>query len=109
MSLYVFPWRPIMIIRHRNLPYLDGSEIGVGQTFHNKIHVIQVYTLAEDYYKGNSNRIGATGLDILYYYVPPGTDYMDSESQQRKLIDTILKQEIFEWNFLADVVTMVSQ
>ena len=53
----------------------------------------QVYTLAEDYYRGNPERIGAVDLEILYYYVPEGTVYVDSEETQKRLIEHILRDE----------------
>ena len=53
----------------------------------------QVYTIAEDYYRGKPERIGATGLDVLYYYVPKGTPYIDSDEIQKKIMEWMLKDE----------------
>ena len=57
------------------------------------VYHCQVYTIAEDYYKGKPERIGAVGLEILYYYVPEGTVYMDSQSSQKRLIEHIMRDE----------------
>ena len=43
----------------------------------------QVYTVTEDVYKGKDNKIGATGLKVLYYHVQDGTSYMESEEFQK--------------------------
>ena len=68
--------------------YLDLTHKSNQISYH-----LQVYTIAEDYYKGKPNRIGATGLEILYYYVPEGTVYIDSESSQKRLINEILTEQ----------------
>ena len=61
--------------------------------FLNIINIYQVYTIAEDYYRGKPERIGATGLEILYYYVPEGTPYIDSDETQKKIMESMLKDE----------------
>ena len=66
--------------------------------------LFKVYTIAEDYYKGKPNRIGATGLEILYYYVPEGTVYLDSESTQKRLINEILNEQD-DYELLGEVLS----
>ena len=51
-----------------------------------------MYTLAEDFYKGKSSKIGAVRLEILYYHIQEGTTYLDSDESQQKLSKAIIEQ-----------------
>ena len=51
---------------------------------------MKIYTIAEDYYKGKPNRIGATGLETLYYYVPEGNPLCRFSRNVEKIMEMAL-------------------
>ena len=57
------------------------------------ISQFQVYTIAEDAYKGKAKEIGAVGLEILYYKIVKGTLSLDSDEIQKYLIKMIVDEK----------------
>lgn len=62
-----------------------------------------MYTIAEDNYKGKSNEIGASGLEILYYKILKGTISLDSDEVQ-KLMVTMIVEEIDDLHGISNLV-----
>ena len=50
----------------------------------------KVYIAIEDVYKGKVHKVGAEGIKQLFYRVPKGTSFADSETLQQRLIQGVL-------------------
>ena len=49
-----------------------------------------MYIAIEDVYKGKVHKVGAEGIKQLFYRVPKGTSFADSETLQQRLIQGVL-------------------